>query len=180
MSSHSSKKGSQSTLYGSVKSSKSSASFFGSCRSTDTIGSFHTAYSTTSNQSVAGQSGATSFFGSCRSTDTIGSFHTAYSTTSNQSQSGATSFFGSCRSTDTIGSFHTARSISLSTLYFSAKNYGWGDDEDSKTLNWTMNIDQSFDELSDTSTLVGDYEDDKLDNVKNVVVEDKIEELSES
>ena len=149
MSSHSSKKGSQSTLYGSVKSSKSSASFFGSCRSTDTIGSFHTAYSTTSNQSVAGQSGATSFF-------------------------------GSCRSTDTIGSFHTARSISLSTLYFSAKNYGWGDDEDSKTLNWTMNIDQSFDELSDTSTLVGDYEDDKLDNVKNVVVEDKIEELSES
>ena len=151
MSSHSSKKGSQSTLYGSVKSSKSSASFFGSCRSTDTIGSFHTAYSTTSNQSVAGQSGATSFF-------------------------------GSCRSTDTIGSFHTARSISLSTLYFSAKNYGWGDDEDSKTLNWTMNIDQSFDELSDTSTLVGDFEDgnDKLDNVKNVVVEDKIEELSES
>ena len=151
MSSHSSKNGSQSTLYGSVKSSKSSASFFGSCRSTDTIGSFHTAYSTTSNQSVAGQSGATSFF-------------------------------GSCRSTDTIGSFHTARSISLSTLYFSAKNYGWGDDEDSKTLNWTMNIDQSFDELSDTSTLVGDFEDDndKLDNVKNVVVEDKIEELSES
>ena len=151
MSSHSSKNGSQSTLYGSVKSSKSSASFFGSCRSTDTIGSFHTAYSTTSNQSVAGQSGTTSFF-------------------------------GSCRSTDTIGSFHTARSISLSTLYFSAKNYGWGDDEDSKTLNWTMNIDQSFDELSDTSTLVGDYEDDndKLDNVKNVVVEDKIEELSES
>ena len=150
MSSHSSKNGSQSTLYGSVKSSKSSASFFGSCRSTDTIGSFHTAYSTTSNQSVAGQSGATSFF-------------------------------GSCRSTDTIGSFHTARSISLSTLYFSAKNYGWGDDEDSKTLNWTMNIDQSFDELSDTSTLVGDFEDDndKLDNVKNVVVEDKIEELSE-
>ena len=148
MSSHSSKNGSQSTLYGSVKSSKSSASFFGSCRSTDTIGSFHT----------------------------------AYSTTSNQSQSGATSFFGSCRSTDTIGSFHTARSISLSTLYFSAKNYGWGDDEDSKTLNWTMNIDQSFDELSDTSTLVGDFEDDndKLDNVKNVVVEDKIEELSES
>ena len=43
--------------------------------------------------------------------------------------------------TDTIGSFHTARSISLSTLYFSAKNYGWGwnDDEDTKTLNWTMN-----------------------------------------
>ena len=154
MSNNSSRNGSQSTLYGSVKSSKSSASFFGSCRSTDTIGSFHTAYSTTSNQNVTGQS-----------------------------SSGATSFFGSCRSTDTIGSFHTARSISLSTLYFSAKNYGWGDaDEDSKTLNWTMNIDQSFDELSDTSTLVGDDEDntDKLDNVKNSVVEHKIEELSES
>ena len=42
-------------------------------------------------------------------------------------------------------------------MYFSAKNYGW-DDEDTKTLNWTMNINQSFDELSDTSTLVGDDE----------------------
>ena len=72
MSSHSSKNGSQSTLYGSVKSSKSSASFFGSCRSTDTIGSFHTAYST-SNQSNAtggGRSGAT-FFGSCKSTGKV-------------------------------------------------------------------------------------------------------------
>ena len=88
--------GSQSTLFGSVKSSKSSASFFGSCKSTglckeyllkffenfylyfqmiffsDTIGSFHTAYST-SNQSNAtggGRSGAT-FFGSCKSTGKV-------------------------------------------------------------------------------------------------------------
>ena len=87
-----------------------------------------------------------------------------------KSSKSSASFFGSCRSTDTIGSFHTARSISLSTLYFSAKNYGWGDDEDSKTLNWTMNIDQSFDELSDTSTLVGDFEDDndKLDTAGGI------------
>ena len=47
-------------------------------------------------------------------------------------------------------------------MYFSAKNYGW-DDEDTKTLNWTMNINQSFDELSDTSTLVGD--DELIDDV---------------
>jgi len=141
--------GSQSTLFGSVKSSKSSASFFGSCKSTDTIGSFHTAYST-SNQSNATGGG----------------------------RSGAT-FFGSCKSTDTIGSFHTARSISLSTLYFSAKNYGWGwnDDEDTKTLNWTMNH-QSFDELSDTSTLVGDGDMDRAEEdltPQPVILEENVE-----
>lgn len=95
--------GSKSTVYGSLKSSRSSTTIFGSCISTDTIGSFHTAKS-------------------CA----IGS------------------------STQTIGSFHTARSCS--TLYFSAK------EEDSNTLNWTMNY-GSFDELSDTSTLVGDHEE---------------------
>ena len=86
--------GSKSTIYGSLKSSRSSATVFGSCISA------------------------------------IGS------------------------STNTIGSFHTARSCS--TIYFSAK-----EEEDSNTLNWTMNYD-SFDELSDTSTLVGEEEEDHL------------------
>ena len=60
--------GSQSTLFGSVKSSKSSASFFGSCKSTDTIGSFHTAYSTSHQSGTNGRNSRTTFFGSCKST----------------------------------------------------------------------------------------------------------------
>ena len=60
--------GSQSTLFGSVKSSKSSASFFGSCKSTDTIGSFHTAYSTSNHSGTNGRNSRTTFFGSCKST----------------------------------------------------------------------------------------------------------------
>ena len=71
-----------------------------------------------------------------------------------KSSKSSNSIFGSCLSTtDTIGSFRTAFSGSLSTLYFSAK----GADEDSNTLNWTMNY-HSFDELSDTSTLVDESE----------------------
>ena len=63
--------------------------------------------------------------------------------------------FGSCLSTtDTIGSFRTAFSGSLSTLYFSAKSE-FEESKDTDTLNWTMNYD-NFDELSDTSTLVGE------------------------
>ena len=63
--------------------------------------------------------------------------------------------FGSCLSTtDTIGSFRTAFSGSLSTLYFSA-NSEFEESKDTDTLNWTMNYD-NFDELSDTSTLVGE------------------------
>lgn len=86
------------------------------------------------------------------------SCHSSYSSiygSLKSSKSSNNSAFGSCLSTtDTIGSFRTAFSGSLSTLYFSAK----GEDEsDTNTLNWTMNY-NSFDELSDTSTLVGDDE----------------------
>ena len=109
--------GSQGTLNGSVKSSKSSGTYFGSCISSETIGTFKTV-------------------GSSETIGTIGTFRTA-------------------KSSDTIGSFRTAHSGSLSTLYFSAKSYG--EEGDSNTLNWTMNY-SSFDELSDTSTLIGDPE----------------------
>ena len=68
-----------------------------------------------------------------------------------KSSKSSNTIFGSCLSrTDTIGSFRTAFTGSLSTLYYSAKG-----DEDCDTLNWTMNY-SDFDELSDTSTLVGE------------------------
>ena len=72
--------------------------------------------------------------------------------------------------TDTIGSFRTAFSGSLSTLYFSAKSNCEDGVSTTDTLNWTMNGStyDNFDELSDTSTLVG-CEDlaASLDEVQN-------------
>ena len=93
----------------------------------------------------------------------------------------------------------------MSTLYFSAKNYGWGwnDDEDTKTLNWTMNHQSlsniftyilkpnsylfdylflhyflGFDELSDTSTLVGEGDMDRAEEdltPQPVILEENVE-----
>ena len=66
--------------------------------------------------------------------------------------------------------FRTAFSGSLSTLYFSAKSNCEDGLSTTDTLNWTMNGStyDNFDELSDTSTLVG-CEDlvASLDEVQN-------------
>ena len=88
-----------------------------------------------------------------------------------KSSKSSNSIFGSCLSTtDTIGSFRTAFSGSLSTLYFSAKSNCEDGVSTTDTLNWTMNGStyDNFDELSDTSTLVG-CEDlaASLDQVQN-------------
>jgi hypothetical protein len=95
------------------------------------------------------QSSRSTIFGSCPSSPR---------------NSGSTSLrstnFGSCLSTNE--SFHTAQDSkfsSCSTLYFSVKNQ---DGSDSNTLNWTMNY-NDFDELSDTSTLVGSDQNDPQD-----------------
>ena len=119
--------GSHSTLNGSVKSSKSSGTYFGSCHSSTSIGTFKT----------IGSSETIGTYQTIGSSETIGTFKTA-------------------KSSETIGSFRTAHSGSLSTIYFSTKSYNADDEPDSNTLNWTMNY-NSFDELSDTSTLIGDH-----------------------
>ena len=93
------------------------------------------------------QSSKSSIYGSLRSSKS--SKPSIYG--SLRSSKSSNTVFGSCLSTtDTIGSFRTAFTGSLSTIYFSTKG-----EEDSNTLNWTMNY-HSFDELSDTSTLVGE------------------------
>lgn len=119
--------GSHPTLNGSVKSSKSSGTYFGSCHSSTSIGTFKT----------IGSSETIGTYQTIGSSETIGTFKTA-------------------KSSETIGSFRTAHSGSLSTIYFSTKSYNADDEPDSNTLNWTMNY-NSFDELSDTSTLIGDH-----------------------
>ena len=119
--------GSHSTLNGSVKSSKSSGTYFGSCHSSTSIGTFKT----------IGSSETIGTYQTIGSSETIGTFKTA-------------------KSSETIGSFRTAHSGSLSTIYFSTKSYNADDEPDSNTLNWTMDY-NSFDELSDTSTLIGDH-----------------------
>ena len=83
-----------------------------------------------------------------------------------KSSKSSNTIFGSCLSTtDTIGSFRTAFSGSLNTLYFSAKSNFEDGEEDTNTLNWTMNY-NDFDELSDTSTLVGDEFSGSLEEVQ--------------
>ena len=122
----SSLRSSKSSIYGSLKSSKSN-SIYGSLKS-----------NTTSN----------SIYGSLKSSKS------------------SNTIFGSCLSTtDTIGSFRTAFSGSLSTLYFSAKS-SYSANEDTNTLNWTMNYD-NFDELSDTSTLVGEELEEDFNQVQS-------------
>lgn len=118
-----------------------------------------------------------------RSCHSVSSSYSSIYGSLKSSKSSNNSAFGSCLSTtDTIGSFRTAFSGSLSTLYFSAK----GDEADTNTLNWTMNY-HSFDELSDTSTLIGDDDVDQIEervqtqNLQNVKgSEENIDSMQES
>ena len=166
--------GSESTLTGSNSSlngsgfNESHSNLNGSTKTTSngsksilngSVKSFNGSYSTL-NGSVKSSKSSGTFFGSCHSSTSIGTFKTigssetigTYKTIGSSETIGT---FKTAKSSETIGSFRTAHSGSLSTIYFSTKSYN-EDDPDSNTLNWTMNY-NSFDELSDTSTLIGDH-----------------------
>ena len=161
--------GSHSKVNGSTKSSNGSHSTLnGSTKSS------HGSHSTL-NGSVKSSKSSGTFFGSCHSSTSIGTFKTigssetigTYKTVGSSETIGT---FKTAKSSETIGSFRTAHSGSLSTIYFSTKSYS--EDPDSNTLNWTMNY-SSFDELSDTSTLIGDHPEtdqlrDETDHLHNL------------